>query len=86
VAHKKKSKWTPKKKNSELGKNIYMRKKKAKKKIKTINHVNYPLGDSFIPSMKFQNGIFWMVQWWVLAHSSPQFQPIRKTLGRMINC
>jgi hypothetical protein len=21
--------------------------------------------------MKSQNGIFWMVQWWVLVHSSP---------------
>jgi len=67
-------------KKNELGE------KKAEKKIKTTNHVYCPLGDNFIPSMKSQNGIFWMVQWWVLAHSSPQFQPVKKTLGRMINC
>jgi hypothetical protein len=29
-----------------------------------------PLEDSFVPSMKSQNGI-WMVHWWVLPHSSP---------------
>jgi hypothetical protein len=42
---------------------------KKKKKKKTTDQVNWPLGDSFIPSMKSQNGIFWMVQWWVLGHS-----------------
>jgi hypothetical protein len=26
--------------------------------------------DSFIPSMKYQNRIFWMVHRWVLGHSS----------------
>jgi len=30
---------------------------------KTADHVNCPLGDSFIPSMKSQNGVFWMVHW-----------------------
>ncbi len=37
-----------------------VRKKKAleKKKQKTTDQVNSPLGDSFIPSMKSQNGIF----------------------------
>jgi hypothetical protein len=45
------------------------RKIKTQKKIKTADHVNCPLGKSFIPSMKFQNGIFWMVHWWVLGHS-----------------
>jgi hypothetical protein len=49
-----------------------MNTKKAQKKIKTTDRVNCPLGDSFIPSMKSQNGIFWMVHWWVLAHSNPQ--------------
>jgi len=29
-----------------------------------------PWEDSFIPSMKSQNEIFWMVHWWVLGHSS----------------
>jgi hypothetical protein len=28
------------------------------------------VGLGFIPSKKSQNGIFWMVQWWVLGHSS----------------
>jgi hypothetical protein len=46
------------------------RKTKTQKKIKTADHVNCPLGNSFIPSMKSQNGIFWMVHWWVLGHSS----------------
>lgn len=34
------------------------RKNKTQKKIKTVDHVNCPLGNSFIPFMKFQNGIF----------------------------
>jgi hypothetical protein len=49
----------PGEKNSELGK---------KSVRKTADHVNCPLGDSFIPSMKSQNGGFWMVHWWVLGH------------------
>ncbi len=65
----KKSKGRPRRKNSELRKKS-TRKKKAQRKIKTTDHVNCPLGDSFIPSMKSQNGIFWMVDWWVLGHSS----------------
>jgi hypothetical protein len=51
-----------------------MWKKKAQKKIKTTDHVNCALGDSFIPSMKSQNESFWMVQWQVLGHSSPLFE------------
>jgi hypothetical protein len=46
------------------------RKNKTQKKIKTADHLNCPLGNSFIPSMKSQNRIFWMVHWWVLGHSS----------------
>jgi hypothetical protein len=41
-----------------------------KKKKKTTDQVNWPLGNIFMPSMKSQNGIFWMVQWWVLGHSN----------------
>jgi hypothetical protein len=52
----KNSKRRPKRKNNELGK-----KNEDKKKIKTIDRVDCPLGDSFIPSMKSQNGNFWMV-------------------------
>jgi hypothetical protein len=46
------------------------RKRKAEKKIKTIDHVNCLLGGNYIPSMKSQNKIYWMVHWWVLVHSS----------------
>jgi hypothetical protein len=31
--------------------------------------------ESFFPSMKFQNGIFWMVDWWVLLAHSSSFSP-----------
>jgi len=43
-----------------------MKKKMAKKEKNDADHV----GDSFIPSMKSQDEIFWMVHWWVLGHSS----------------
>ncbi len=61
-----KSKWKTGRKNSES------EEKKKHEKKKTTDQVNWPLGDSFIPSMKSRNGIFWMVHWWVLGHSGPQ--------------
>jgi hypothetical protein len=39
---------------------------------KIADQVNSPLGDGFIPSMKSQDGSFWMVHWWVLVHLSPE--------------
>jgi hypothetical protein len=43
-------------KKTELGKQMYLGKKGPEEK-----YIYRPLGDSFIPSMKSQNGIFWMV-------------------------
>ncbi len=58
-----------------------MRKTELKSREKGLKNNNYwPSkltlgGDSFIPSMKSQNGIFWMVHWWVLGHSSWNYWP-----------
>jgi hypothetical protein len=53
--------------NVKEQKKAQKKKKKAEKEKNDADHV----GDSFIPSMKSQNEIFWMVHWWVLGHSSP---------------
>ncbi len=29
------------------------------------------MSEAFIPSIKSQNGISWMVHWWVLGHLGP---------------
>ncbi len=43
--------------------------------LKTADQINWPLGESFISSMKSQNGIFWMLHWRVLGHSSIYIMP-----------
>ncbi len=58
----------PKKRKQEKKK---AQKQNESKEKKTTDQVNWPLGDSFIPSMKSQNGIFWMVHWWVLGQLKP---------------
>jgi hypothetical protein len=69
-AIKKINKREPGRKNNELPKKKSKGKKRPKRKKKSTSQINLPLGDSFIPSMKSQNEIFWMVHWWVLGHSS----------------
>jgi hypothetical protein len=54
----------------KAGKTNYEKKKFQREKFLT-DQATDPLKDSFIPSMKSQNRIFWMVHWWVLGHSSP---------------
>jgi hypothetical protein len=56
-----KEKTLPRKKKTYKGKDGPRRKKID------VDHE----GDGFIPSMKSQNEIIWMVHWWVLGHSSP---------------
>jgi hypothetical protein len=44
---------------------------KRPRKKKTTDQGNWLLGDGFIPSTKSQNGIFWMVHWWVWLTQAP---------------
>jgi hypothetical protein len=61
-----------KRKRKKVGKTNY-EKKVFQREYFLTDQATDPLEDSFIPSMKSQKGIFWMVHWWVLAHSSPIF-------------
>jgi hypothetical protein len=51
-------------------------KRQRRKRKKVLTKETDPWGDSFIPSMKSKNRIFWMVHWWVLGNSNCFFQAI----------
>jgi hypothetical protein len=60
----------PKKRERKAGKTNYEKKRRFQREFFLTDQATEPLEDSFIPSMKSENGIFWMVHWWVLGHSS----------------
>jgi hypothetical protein len=60
VKKERKKKAHEKSESKKKKKNMIRKRLKGKKKKKKNDQVNWPMGGSFIPSMKSQNGVFWI--------------------------